>query len=326
MPPSNISYTPPRMEGAMDEDDFERRVARVRRFNRFYTERIRVLDESFLGSPYNLTQARVLYELASRGRTTATDIAKELELDKGYLSRMLAGMRRKGLVARGVSRKDGRQNMLWLTRKGWAAFEDLDARSRADIGAMLGALGGKDQRRVVKDMVEVERLLGAKRKGEDGVSIRAHVPGDLGWIVSRHGAVYWEEQRWDVRFEALVARVVADFADAQDAAHERCWVAELGGERVGSVMITRAGDDGAAQLRLLLVEPRARGRGIGRRLLETALAFARAAGYRKLTLWTIKGLDAAQALYERAGFRKVHEEPLEAFGHRHTSETWELEL
>jgi DNA-binding MarR family transcriptional regulator/GNAT superfamily N-acetyltransferase len=314
------------MDAAMDEDDFERRVARVRRFNRFYTERIRVLDESFLGSPYNLTQARVLYELASRGRTTATDIAKELELDKGYLSRMLAGMRRKGLVARGVSSKDGRKNVLWLTKKGWEAFSDLDARSRADIGGMLGDMGAKDQRRVVRDMVEVERLLSAKRKGQDGVSIRAHVPGDLGWIVSRHGALYWEEQRWDERFEALVARVVADFADAQDAAHERCWVAELGGERVGSVMITRAEDDGVAKLRLLLVEPRARGRGIGRRLMEEVLTFARAAGYRRLTLWTIKGLDAAQALYERAGFRKVHEEPLEAFGHRHTSETWELEL
>ena len=314
------------MVGAMDKEDFERRVARVRRFNRFYTERIRVLDESFLGSPYNLTQARVLYELASRGRTTATEVAKELELDKGYLSRMLAGMRRKGLVARGVSRKDGRKNMLWLTKKGWAAFEDLDARSRADIGAMLGTMDAKDQRRVVRDMVEVERLLGAKRRGQDGVSIRAHMPGDLGWIVSRHGALYWEEHRWDVRFEALVARVVADFADAQDAVHERCWVAELGGERVGSVMVTRAEDDGAAKLRLLLVEPRARGRGIGRRLMEEVLTFARGVGYRKLTLWTIRGLDAAQALYECAGFRKVHEEPLEAFGHRHTSETWELEL
>lgn len=315
------------MVGTMDEEDFERRVARVRKFNRFYTERIRVLDESFLGSPYNLTQARVLYELASRGRTTATDIAKELELDKGYLSRMLAGMRRKGLVARGVSRKDGRQNMLWLTKKGWAAFTDLDARSRADIGAMLGALGAKDQRRVVRDMAEVERLLSAKRKGQDGVSIRAHVPGDLGWIVSRHGALYWEEHRWDERFEALVARVVADFADAQDAAHERCWVAELGGERVGSVMITKAAeDDGAAKLRLLLVEPRARGKGIGWRLLEAALAFAREAGYGRVSLWTVSRLDSAQALYERAGFRKVHEEPLQAFGHRHTSETWELEL
>src|SRR4030042_682841 len=145
LPRSYNSYSPAHMDAAMGEDDFERRVARVRRFNRFYTERIRVLDESFLGSPYNLTQARVLYELASRGRTTATDIAKELELDKGYLSRMLAGMRRKGLVARGVSRKDGRQNVLWLTRKGWAAFEDLDARSRADIGGVLGAVGAEDQ-------------------------------------------------------------------------------------------------------------------------------------------------------------------------------------
>ncbi len=311
----------------MDEDDFERRVARVRAFNRFYTERIRVLDESFLGSPYNLTQARVLYELASRGRTTATEIAKELELDKGYLSRLLAGMRRKGLVARGVSRKDGRQNVLWLTKKGWAAFEDLDARSRADIGGLLSAMGAKDQRRVVRDMAEVERLLSAKRNGQDGVTVRPHLPGDLGWIVSRHGALYWEEQQWDERFEALVARVVADFADAQDAAHERCWVAELGGERVGSVMITKAAeDDDVAKLRLLLVEPRARGRGIGWRLLEAALAFAREAGYGRVSLWTISRLGAAQRLYERAGFRKVHEEPLEAFGHRHTSETWELDL
>jgi DNA-binding MarR family transcriptional regulator/GNAT superfamily N-acetyltransferase len=311
----------------MSPDDFHRRVERVRQFNRFYTERIRVLDDSFLGSPFSLAQARVLYEIASRGRTTATDINRTLELDKGYLSRLLRGLRKQRLVASGSSKKDARVNVLRLTEKGRAAFADLNARSHSDIGAMLGVLPPAGQRRLVGDMHDIERLLKAPPSGNGAQIIRPHVPGDLGWIVHRHGALYWEERRWDPRFEALVARVVADFAEGQDRKREMCWIAEMGGEPVGSVMITRSNeDDGAAKLRLLLVEPRARGRGIGHRLMEEALGFARRARYRKVTLWTVTGLDAAQRLYERAGFKKVHEEPLEAFGHDLTSETWELEL
>jgi len=302
-------------------------VERVRRFNRFYTERIRVLDEAFLGSPFSLTEARVLYELASRGRTTATEIGRELGLDKGYLSRLLRGLRRQRLVASGSSKKDGRVNVLQLTEKGRAVFADLNARSHSDIGSILGTLPPAGQRRLVGDMRDIERLLKAPPPGDGPQIIRPHVPGDLGWIVHRHGALYWEERQWDPRFEALVARVVADFADRQDRKREMCWIAEVGGEPVGSVMITRSnGDDGAAKLRLLLVEPRARGRGIGRQLLEEALEFARRARYRKVALWTVAGLDAAQRLYERAEFKKVHEEPLEAFGHELVSETWELRL
>ena len=311
----------------MPPDDFYRRVERVRRFNRFYTERIRVLDEAFLGSPFSLTEARVLYELASRGRTTATEIGRELGLDKGYLSRLLRGLRRQRLVASGSSKKDGRVNVLRLTEKGRAVFADLNARSHSDIGSILGTLPPAGQRRLVGDMRDIERLLKAPPPGDGPQIIRPHVPGDLGWIVHRHGALYWEERQWDPRFEALVARVVADFADRQDRKREMCWIAEVGGEPVGSVMITRSnGDDGAAKLRLLLVEPRARGRGIGRQLLEEALEFARRARYRKVALWTVAGLDAAQRLYERAEFKKVHEEPLEAFGHELVSETWELRL
>jgi len=311
----------------MSPDDFHRRVERVRQFNRFYTERIRVLDDSFLGSPFSLAQARVLYEIASRGRTTATDINRTLELDKGYLSRLLRGLRKQNLVASGSSKKDARVNVLRLTEKGRAAFADLNARSHNDIGAMLGVLPPAGQRRLVSDMRDIERLLKAPPSGKGAQIIRPHVPGDLGWIVHRHGALYWEERRWDPRFEALVARVVADFADGQDRRREGCWIAEVGGEPVGSVMITRAHeDDKVAKLRLLLVEPRARGRGIGHHLLEEAIGFARRARYERVALWTVAGLDAAQRLYERAGFKKVHEEPLEAFGHELVSETWELEL
>jgi DNA-binding MarR family transcriptional regulator/GNAT superfamily N-acetyltransferase len=311
----------------MSPDGFNRRVERVRRFNRFYTERIRVLDEAFLGSPFSLAEARVLYELASRGRTTATDISRELELDKGYISRILRGLRRQRLVASGSSKKDARVNVLRLTEKGRVAFADLNARSHSDIGSMLGALPPAGQRRLVGDMRDIEKLLKAPPPRKEAHIIRPHVPGDLGWIVHRHGALYWEERRWDPRFEALVARVVADFANGQDSKREMCWIAEVEGEPVGSVMITRSHeDDKAAKLRLLLVEPRARDRGIGQHLLEEAIGFARRARYRRVALWTVAGLDAAQRLYERAGFKKVHEEPLEAFGHELVSETWELEL
>jgi len=311
----------------MSPDDFNRRVEKVRQFNRFYTERIRVLDDAFLGSPFSLAEARVLYEIASRGRTTATDINRTLELDKGYLSRLLRGLRRQHLVASVSSKKDGRVNVLRLTEKGRAAFADLNARSHSDIGKIVGVLPPAGQRRLVGDMRDIERLLKAPPRSKGSHLIRPFVPGDLGWIVHRHGALYWEERRWDPRFEALVARVVADFIDCQDQRKERCWIAEVEGEPVGSVMITRSNEDGkAAKLRLLLVEPRVRGRGIGQHLLEEALGFARRARYGRVTLWTVAGLDAAQRLYERAGFKKVREEPLDAFGHDLTSETWELEL
>jgi DNA-binding MarR family transcriptional regulator/GNAT superfamily N-acetyltransferase len=314
----------------MPGKDFHGRVEAVRRFNRYYTERIHVLDTAFLGSPYNLTQARVLYELAARGSTTATAIARELELDKGYLSRVLQGLRKKGLVARARARKDARQHLLRLTDKGWAVFSDLNARSHADIGSLLGPLRAPDQRLVVGHMRTIERLLRSgsgtpKGKRRRAFMVRPHAPGDLGWVVQRHGALYWEERSWDARFEALVARVVADFAERQDARHERCWIAEMYGERVGSVMLTRA-SDGVANLRLLLVEPRARRNGIGSRLLEEALGFARRARYEQVALWTVRGLEEAERLYERAGFRRVRQEPLEAFGHSLTSETWVLEL
>lgn len=310
--------------------DFHRRVEAVRQFNRYYTERIHVLRTDFLGSPYNLTQARVLYELAARGKTTATEIARELELDKGYLSRVLQGLRKKGLVSRVRGRKDARQHILKLTEKGWAVFTDLNARSHSDIGAMIGPLSATDQRRIVSHMRTIERLLrsssGSKRpKRGRSFMVRPHGPGDLGWVVHSHGTLYWEERDWDERFEALVARIVADFADADDQAHERCWIAEMDGERVGCVMLTRA-EGGVANLRLFLVEPRARRQGIGTRLMETAIGFARRARYERVSLWTVGGLEEAERIYVRAGFRRVHEEPLEAFGHSLTSETWELEL
>jgi DNA-binding MarR family transcriptional regulator/GNAT superfamily N-acetyltransferase len=309
----------------MSESDFDRRVGVVRRFNRFWTRRIGVLREGCLESPFSLAEVRVLYELAHREETTASELGEELGLDAGYLSRILRGFEKRGLVHKRASEADGRRRLLRLTERGLEAFAPLDARSRSDIGAVLGGLSETGQERLVGAMRTIEGLLGARPEPEVPYVLRTHWPGDMGWVVHRHGVLYAREYGWDERFEALVAEIVAKFIQHYDPKLERCWIAERDGEIVGSVFLVRESEE-IAKLRLLLVEPKARGLGIGRRLVEECIRFARQAGYRKITLWTNDVLIAASRIYRGLGFRLVHEEPHHSFGHDLVGQTWELML
>ena len=304
----------------------EQRVAAVRRFNRFYTRQIGVLDEHLLHSELSLTEVRVLYELAHREQPTATALRKELGLDAGYLSRILAEFERRGLIKRVASETDGRQSVLALTAAGKRAFATLDERSEGEVRAMLGRLPAGKQRRLVDAMGDIERALGEGPEDpapKPPYLLRPHRPGDLGWVVHRHGVLYAQEQGWDDRFEALVARVAADFIDRFDPRRERCWIAEREGEIVGSVCLVQRSKT-VAQLRLLLVEPSARGLGIGGRLVEECVRFARQVGYRKIMLWTNAVLMPARRLYARVGFELVKQGPSPGFGG--DEQTWELTL
>jgi len=301
------------------------RIAAVRRFNRFYTRRIGVLQEGLLRSPFSLTEARVLYELAHREDATASALVRDLGLDAGYLSRLLKGFEERGLIRRAASPLDARQSLLSLTTLGRAAFAPLDHRSQDEIGAMLRALPAPAQNRLVEDMAEIETLLGERPAPAVPYILRPHRPGDLGWIVHRHGALYAGEYGWDDSFEALVAEIAAKFLRDFDARRERCWIAEREGEILGSVMVVRQSDE-VAKLRLLLVEPHARGLGVGRRLVAECIAFARQAGYRRITLWTQRGLDAARRIYEHAGFRLASEHRHRSFGRDLVAQTWEMQL
>jgi DNA-binding MarR family transcriptional regulator/N-acetylglutamate synthase-like GNAT family acetyltransferase len=307
------------------EDRVEARVAAVRRFNRFYTQKIGVLNEGLLRSPFSLAEARVLYELAHRERPTAAELGRDLGLDPGYLSRILRGFARRGLVASTPSETDRRQRLLTLTARGRAAFAPLDRRSRREIGALLDGLSEEAQRRLVGAMATIERLLAPRPPASPPYLLRPHRPGDMGWVVQRHGALYAQEHGWDERFEALVAEIVAGFIKRFDPQAERCWIAERDGETVGCVFLVRKSRM-VAQLRLLLVEPQARGLGIGGRLVEECLRFAGQAGYRKVVLWTNDVLHAARRLYERAGFRRTESAPHRSFGRDLVGETWELRL
>jgi DNA-binding MarR family transcriptional regulator/GNAT superfamily N-acetyltransferase len=309
----------------MTENDFYQRVEAVRRFNRFYTKQIGVLHEGLLKSPFSLTQARVIYELAHHDKTTATELGNELGLDAGYLSRILRDFKRQGLIDKQASKTDGRQSLLWLTEPGQEAFAMLNTRSRNEIGTMLGELSGEDQRRLVKAMEVIEGLLGAQPEHKTPYLLRPHQPGDMGWVVYRHGVLYAEEYGWDEQFEALVAGIVAGFIQNYDPKRERCWIAEMDGEIVGSVFLVKASET-VAKLRLLLVEPQARGLGIGARLVDECIRFARRTGYQKITLWTNSVLEAARHLYAKAGFCLVHAGPHHSFGHDLIEETWELLL
>ena len=303
------------------------RVEAVRRFNRFYTQRIGVLDEGLLRTPFSLTEARVVYELAQREPATATALGQALGLDAGYLSRIVRSFEERGVVERTPSPTDGRQWLLALTDEGRRAFARLDAESRRQIGAMLDALPDDGQRRLVEAFATIETLLGERGRERAPYLLRPHQSGDMGWVVQRHGVLYSREYGWDERFEALVARIAADFIDHFDPKRERCWIAEVDGENVGSVFLVKHPEDcEVAKLRLLLVEPRARGLGIGARLVGECTRFARHAGYRRITLWTNSVLHAARRLYEREGYRLVREEPHHSFGHDLVGQTWELEL
>ena len=303
----------------------EPRIAAVRRFTRFYTRQIGVLGEGLHASPFSLTEARVLYELANRPAPTASDIARDLGLDAGYLSRILRGFAQRGLLARTRSQNDGRESHLTLTPAGREAFVPLDRGSHDEVGAMLAPLSEAAQARLVDAMATVEGLLGARSKATPPYLLRPHQVGDMGWVVSRHGALYAQEYNWNIEFEALVAEIVAAFIRQFDAKRERCWIAERDGGPAGSVFLVRK-SDAVGQLRLLLIEPAARGLGIGRRLVDECVRFARQAGYRSITLWTNSVLLAARHLYEEAGFRLTREEPYHGFGHDLVGETWDLTL
>ena len=308
------------------EPSLARRVAAVRRFNRFYTRSIGVLQEGLLRSSFSLAEARVLYELAQCPGTTATGLGRELGLDPGYLSRILQRFERDGLITRVPSEADRRQSALSLTDAGREAFAPLDASSRDEIGALLGALPEPAQASLVAAMGRIEGLLGAPASvAAVPWLLREHHAGDIGWVVSRHGALYAEEYGFDQRFEALVAKVAGEFLAGHDPARERCWIAERSGVNIGSVFLVRESDE-AARLRLLIVEPAARGLGIGKRLVAECIGFARTAGYRRVTLWTNDVLTAARAIYQQAGFRLVASAPHRDFGPPLVGEDWDLEL
>jgi DNA-binding MarR family transcriptional regulator/predicted GNAT family acetyltransferase len=302
----------------------DRHIADIRRFNRFYTRQIGVLQEGLLDSPYSLTETRVLYELAHRDGLTASELCQELGLDAGYLSRMLRGFEAKGLVEKRRSATDGRQSHLVLTDSGRASFAPLEERSSAEVAAMLEWLAPAARQRLTGAMAEIETLLAGAPEAAPYV-LRPHRPGDIGWVAHRHGALYHQEYGWDETFEALVAEIGAGFIRNFDPARERAWIAERRGEIVGSVFLVRQSDT-VAKLRLLLVEPSARGLGLGRRLTEECIAFARAHGYAKITLWTNDILTAARGIYARAGFRMIASEPHRSFGQDLVGENWELEL
>ena len=309
----------------MAKSEFDQRVGAVRRFNRFWTRRIGVLREGYLESPFSLTEVRVLYELARSEETTASELGKELGLDAGYLSRILRGFQGRGLISKKPSKTDGRRSLLRLTEEGQETFAPLDARSREDVGAMLGALSVAEQDRLIGAIRTVEELLGAQSEAKVPFLLRPHEPGDMGWVVHRHGILYAREYGWDERFEALVARIVADFVDNFDPAKERCWIAESDRAILGCVFIVKESDT-VAKLRLLLVEPEARGLGLGTRLVEECVRFARSRGYEKLTLWTNSVLDAARHIYEEKGFEIVEEEEHHSFGKYLVGQNWELKL
>ena len=300
-------------------------VEAVRAFNRFYTRRIGLLQKGLLESPYSLTEVRVLYELAHLKDLTATDLTSSLGIDRGYLSRMLRSFEKDRLVTRKRSTGDGRRNLVRLTARGRSVFSALNDRQSEEISRMLDGISGPAQESLVASMRTIQRVLdGGAGTGGD-VQLRAHRPGDMGWVMSTHGSLYHREYDWDERFEALVGEIVVNFVRSFDPARERCWIAELNGERVGSIFLVKD-TESVAKLRLLLVTPAARGKGVGRRLVDECIACARDMGYARLTLWTNSALDAARHIYEATGFRLVKEEAHESFGHGLTGQYWELAL
>ena len=302
-----------------------KRIAAFRHFNRFYTRRIGVLRERPYEIPLSLTEVRVLYELAHGNNLTARLLATELGLDAGYLSRILARFEKRGFLRKSPSDSDGRESLLWLTKAGQEAFAQVDAISRDEVGNLLGSLSSSEQDRLVCAMRAIEELLGGSSKRKSAYILRPHQPGDIGWVVHRHGVLYAQEHRWDEHFEALVAEIAAKFIQEFDPKRERCWIAERDDEIIGCVFLVKHSKT-VAKLRMLLVEPAARGLGIGKRLVEECVRFARQAGYRKITLWTQSSLHAARSIYEKAGFRMVKKNRHRSWGHDLVAEIWDLTL
>jgi DNA-binding MarR family transcriptional regulator/GNAT superfamily N-acetyltransferase len=303
----------------------DRAIHAVRSFNRFYTRHVGALNEHLLESQFSLTEMRVLYELAHRDQLTAVELCKDLGLDPGYLSRMIQRFEKDGLLARSKSETDGRQSVLALTARGKKTFAPFEARSGEQVAAILTKLGPAGQKRLVEAMGTIEGLLDSKPK-QTSYLLRSHQPGDLGWVVHRHGVLYSQEYGYDERFEALVAEIVAHFVQYFDPKRDACWIAEKDGEIVGSIFVVSKSKT-VAKLRLLLVEPSARGLGIGKRLIAECVRFARQAGYKKIVLWTQSELHAARNLYEQAGFKLAGKKRHDSWGRKDlVAETWELML
>jgi DNA-binding MarR family transcriptional regulator/GNAT superfamily N-acetyltransferase len=297
----------------------------VRGFNRFYTRVLGLLRPDLAGSAFGLTEARVLFELAHRDDVAVSELRRELDLDAGYLSRILSGFTASGLAATEKSAADGRRQLVRLTDEGRRAFDELDRLQAGAIDTMLAPLDDGQRTQLVGAMGQIRRMLSSEAR-QAGLVLRPPQPGDLGWVVERHGARYAAEYGWDATFEALVARIVAEFAERRDTRREAAWIAELDGERVGCVFCTAADAEDSAQLRLLLVEPSARGAGVGGRLVDECLRFARRSGYRRITLWTTDVLLAARRIYERAGFGCDRREPHHSFGRDLVGEYWSRDL
>ncbi len=310
----------------MPSENLEEHIGAVRQFNRFITQQIGVLGEGLLHTPYSLSEARILYELGHGQGLTAARLCRQLDLDAGYLSRILEGFKNQGLIEKIRSETDGRQYILHLTPLGKEAFALLDWRSRDEVAEMLGRLSGENQKRLLKAMQTIQNVLDeGKHEPPEPFILREPEPGDMGWVVHRHGVIYAQEYGWDATFEALVAQIVSDYILNLKPGRERCWIAEMDGEIVGSVFVVQANQE-TAKLRLLLVEAKARGLGLGTRLVEECIRFARRSGYKKLTLWTNSVLVAARHIYQKTGFKIVEQEAYQNFGKELVSETWELVL
>ena len=298
----------------------------IRRFNRFYTRQIGALQEHLLESQFSLTEVRVLYELAHRHTITAKDLCLDLGLDRGYVSRMLQSFETQGWITSTPSPDDRRSLFLSLTAKGRKVFKPLDHRSSDEVAAMLNRLGPHQQEKMLAAIRDIESVLSPTAVPTTQYILRQHRPGDMGWVVQRHGALYWQEYHYDERFEALVAEIVAEFIQNLDPKRERCWIAQRDGTNVGSGFLVRKSET-VAKLRLLLVEPSARGLGIGKRLVEECVGFARQAAYRKIMLWTQSELAAARGIYQAAGFERVAAERHNNWSRKNlVAETWELRL
>ncbi|MBI5323284.1 bifunctional helix-turn-helix transcriptional regulator/GNAT family N-acetyltransferase [Bradyrhizobium sp.] len=309
----------------MSPNVFDGQIDAVRGFSRFYTRKLGIIEPKLLDSPFTLQEARIIYEIAHRSACTATDLTRDLGLDPGFLSRTLQALQRRQIVTRKPSKDDGRVNELSLTAKGRTAQAELERRSRDEVGRLLAGLDAAQRAAVVQAMTTIEQTLERPSEKPAAFILRSHRPGDIGWVISSQAQAYAEEYGWDISYEALVAEICAQFIRNYDASREHCWIAEANGERLGSVFLVNGGDD-IAKLRLLLVEKKARGLGVGRALVEQCIRGAREKGYREMTLWTQSVLVAARGIYQAVGFRRVKEEPHHSFGVDLVGETWEMKL